>query len=100
VRAAGVQLVELVHRGATIAPWLYIPPVVALATDKCAAVADKAVSILKFYKQVCSTSLLRSHAAWELPMSWHCIQPMSSWQQLCRVKLLSSVVHDALTMQF
>jgi short subunit dehydrogenase-like uncharacterized protein len=48
VRQAGINLVELVHRSGTIAPWLYIPPVVALAMDTHQAISDKALSILKY----------------------------------------------------
>ena len=48
LRQAGITLVEQVHRSGTIAPWLYIPPVVALATDTQPAVADKSIAILKY----------------------------------------------------
>jgi Sister chromatid cohesion C-terminus len=56
VRLAGVQLVELVHRGGSIAPWSYLPPVVALTTDTHAGVSERAVGILKYCaaKPVCS----------------------------------------------
>jgi hypothetical protein len=48
VRADGMALVALVHRSGVIAPWLYLPPVVALATDTGAAASERALRVLKY----------------------------------------------------
>lgn len=48
VRQDGIRLVELVHRTGSLAPWLYLPPVIALAMDTSPVVSDKALGILKY----------------------------------------------------
>lgn len=47
VRLAGVQLLELVQRSGSVAPWLFLPPLLALATDVRPEIADKAVAVLR-----------------------------------------------------
>jgi hypothetical protein len=48
VRLDGIRLIELVHRTGSLAPWLYLPPVLALAMDTNAAVSEGALGILKY----------------------------------------------------
>jgi hypothetical protein len=64
VRQDCVRLIELVHRTGSLAPWLYLPPVVALATDASTAVSEGALGILKY----CASRAVRSCATF-LPYS-------------------------------
>jgi hypothetical protein len=47
LRLDGAELLDLVQRSGSVAPWLFLPNAIALATDRPSATRDCALRILK-----------------------------------------------------